>query len=140
MSQVGPWSLFDSPPFFVHTVIETILAFMHHHFPLFPLMLRMKDPWRLPGKFICSYAVCCSLTFCFGDQVCILHLETRTSTVTACIVVPVEIHVLEKACRCLATRAALCNSHQTRSHICMKVVTKCRRRSVPLVLNFLLVI
>ncbi|PPQ93041.1 hypothetical protein CVT25_011911 [Psilocybe cyanescens] len=28
--------------------IETLLAFMHH-FPLFALMLRVKDPWRLPG-------------------------------------------------------------------------------------------
>jgi len=32
----------------VHAVVETLLAFMHH-FPLFALMLRMKDPWRLPG-------------------------------------------------------------------------------------------
>uniref|UniRef100_A0A8H8CFS1 Gpi1-domain-containing protein n=1 Tax=Psilocybe cubensis TaxID=181762 RepID=A0A8H8CFS1_PSICU len=28
--------------------IETLLAFMHH-FPLFALMLRVKDPWRLSG-------------------------------------------------------------------------------------------
>lgn len=32
----------------IQAVIETLLAFMHH-FPLFALMLRMKDPWRLPG-------------------------------------------------------------------------------------------
>ncbi|GLB42793.1 putative N-acetylglucosaminyl transferase component (Gpi1) [Lyophyllum shimeji] len=28
--------------------LETLLAFMNH-FPLFALMLRVKDPWRLPG-------------------------------------------------------------------------------------------
>ncbi|KAF8646007.1 hypothetical protein AX16_007433 [Volvariella volvacea WC 439] len=28
--------------------METLLAFMNH-FPLFALMLRVKDPWRLPG-------------------------------------------------------------------------------------------
>lgn len=33
--------------------IETLLAFMHH-FPLFALMLRGKDPQRLPGKFLLS--------------------------------------------------------------------------------------
>ncbi|KAF8888383.1 N-acetylglucosaminyl transferase component-domain-containing protein [Gymnopilus junonius] len=31
----------------VQACIETLLAFMHH-FPLFALMLRVKDPWRLP--------------------------------------------------------------------------------------------
>ncbi|KAJ7479897.1 N-acetylglucosaminyl transferase component-domain-containing protein [Mycena latifolia] len=30
--------------------LETQLAFMNH-FPLFALMLRAKDPWRLPGSF-----------------------------------------------------------------------------------------
>ena len=35
----------------VQAVIETLLAFMHH-FPLFALMLRVKDPWRLPGMFL----------------------------------------------------------------------------------------
>jgi phosphatidylinositol glycan class Q protein len=30
--------------------LETILAFINH-FPLFALMLRVKDPWRLPGMF-----------------------------------------------------------------------------------------
>jgi phosphatidylinositol N-acetylglucosaminyltransferase subunit Q len=34
----------------VHASIETILAFMNH-FPLFALMLRVKDPARLPGTF-----------------------------------------------------------------------------------------
>ena len=29
---------------------ETLLAFMNH-FPLFSLMLRIKDPQRLPGEF-----------------------------------------------------------------------------------------
>ncbi|PPQ72121.1 hypothetical protein CVT26_006861 [Gymnopilus dilepis] len=32
----------------VQGCIETLLAFMHHS-PLFALMLRVKDPWRLPG-------------------------------------------------------------------------------------------
>jgi phosphatidylinositol glycan class Q protein len=32
----------------LHAAIETLLAFMNH-FPLFALMLRVKDPWRLPG-------------------------------------------------------------------------------------------
>ncbi|CAA7269384.1 unnamed protein product [Cyclocybe aegerita] len=32
----------------VQAVLETLLAFMHH-FPLFALMLRVKDPHRLPG-------------------------------------------------------------------------------------------
>jgi hypothetical protein len=35
----------------VQASIETLLAFMHH-FPLFALMLRGKDPQRLPGKFL----------------------------------------------------------------------------------------
>jgi hypothetical protein len=29
--------------------METLLA-LFNHFPLFALMLRVKDPWRLPGK------------------------------------------------------------------------------------------
>jgi phosphatidylinositol N-acetylglucosaminyltransferase subunit Q len=32
----------------VHASMETVLAFMNH-FPLFALMLRAKDSWRLPG-------------------------------------------------------------------------------------------
>ncbi|KAJ7575968.1 N-acetylglucosaminyl transferase component-domain-containing protein [Mycena floridula] len=32
----------------IHACMETQLAFMNH-FPLFALMLRAKDPWRLPG-------------------------------------------------------------------------------------------
>ncbi|KAJ7177906.1 N-acetylglucosaminyl transferase component-domain-containing protein [Mycena filopes] len=32
----------------VNAILETQLAFMNH-FPLFALMLRAKDPWRLPG-------------------------------------------------------------------------------------------
>lgn len=32
----------------VQACLETQLAFMNH-FPLFALMLRVKDPWRLPG-------------------------------------------------------------------------------------------
>lgn len=32
----------------IQASMETLLAFMNH-FPLFALMLRMKDPWRLPG-------------------------------------------------------------------------------------------
>jgi phosphatidylinositol N-acetylglucosaminyltransferase subunit Q len=32
----------------IHASMETVLAFMNH-FPLFALMLRAKDPWRLPG-------------------------------------------------------------------------------------------
>ncbi|KAJ7652255.1 N-acetylglucosaminyl transferase component-domain-containing protein [Mycena rosella] len=32
----------------LNAVLETQLAFMNH-FPLFALMLRAKDPWRLPG-------------------------------------------------------------------------------------------
>lgn len=31
--------------------LETQLAFMNH-FPLFALMLRAKDPWRLPGMIV----------------------------------------------------------------------------------------
>ena len=33
----------------IRASIETLLAFMHH-FPLFALMLRVKDPSRLPGN------------------------------------------------------------------------------------------
>ncbi|KIK00613.1 hypothetical protein K443DRAFT_100040 [Laccaria amethystina LaAM-08-1] len=32
----------------IQASMETLLAFMNH-FPLFALMLRIKDPWRLPG-------------------------------------------------------------------------------------------
>jgi phosphatidylinositol glycan class Q protein len=32
----------------LHAGVETVLAFLNH-FPLFALMLRIKDPWRLPG-------------------------------------------------------------------------------------------
>jgi phosphatidylinositol glycan class Q protein len=32
----------------LNACLETQLAFMNH-FPLFALMLRAKDPWRLPG-------------------------------------------------------------------------------------------
>ncbi|TRM66599.1 N-acetylglucosaminyl transferase component-domain-containing protein [Schizophyllum amplum] len=32
----------------LHAGLETLLAFINH-FPLFALMLRIKDPWRLPG-------------------------------------------------------------------------------------------
>jgi hypothetical protein len=35
----------------IQASIETLLAFMHH-FPLFALMLRVKDPQRLSGQFI----------------------------------------------------------------------------------------
>jgi len=34
---------------FLHASMETLLALMNH-FPLFALMLRAKDPWRLPGE------------------------------------------------------------------------------------------
>ncbi|EIN07621.1 Gpi1-domain-containing protein, partial [Punctularia strigosozonata HHB-11173 SS5] len=33
---------------FLHAINDTFLAAMNH-FPLFALMLRLKDPWRLPG-------------------------------------------------------------------------------------------
>jgi len=33
----------------IQASIETLLAFMHH-FPSFALMLRVKDPSRLPGN------------------------------------------------------------------------------------------
>jgi hypothetical protein len=36
----------------IHATSETLLAFMNH-FPLFVLMLRIKDPRRLPGEW-CS--------------------------------------------------------------------------------------
>ncbi|KAG5651481.1 hypothetical protein H0H81_008512 [Sphagnurus paluster] len=32
----------------IQATLETLLALMNH-FPLFALMLRVKDPWRLPG-------------------------------------------------------------------------------------------
>lgn len=35
----------------IHASLETLLAFMNH-FPLFALMLRLKDPWRLPGNHL----------------------------------------------------------------------------------------
>ncbi|PVF99115.1 Gpi1-domain-containing protein [Serendipita vermifera] len=35
----------------IHAVFETLLAFMNH-FPLFVLMLRIKDPHRLPGGIV----------------------------------------------------------------------------------------
>jgi hypothetical protein len=31
--------------------METLLA-LFNHFPLFALMLRVKDPWRLPGVLL----------------------------------------------------------------------------------------
>jgi len=34
---------------FLYASMETLLAFMNH-FPLFALVLRLKDPWRLPGS------------------------------------------------------------------------------------------
>lgn len=36
---------------FLHATLETLLAFMNH-FPLFVLMLRIKDPLRLPGGIV----------------------------------------------------------------------------------------
>ncbi|KAL1672036.1 N-acetylglucosaminyl transferase component-domain-containing protein [Schizophyllum commune] len=36
--------------------LETLLAFINH-FPLFALMLRIKDPWRLPGKVLLGFHV-----------------------------------------------------------------------------------
>jgi len=33
----------------IQASLETQLAFMNH-FPLFAIMLRVKDPWRLPGN------------------------------------------------------------------------------------------
>ncbi|KAG8963115.1 phosphatidylinositol N-acetylglucosaminyltransferase subunit gpi1 [Tulasnella sp. 419] len=40
---------------FIHAGLETCLSFMNH-FPLFAMMLRLKDPSRLPGGiyFVCS--------------------------------------------------------------------------------------
>jgi phosphatidylinositol N-acetylglucosaminyltransferase subunit Q len=35
----------------IHATSETLLAFMNH-FPLFVLMLRIKDPRRLPGGIV----------------------------------------------------------------------------------------
>lgn len=35
----------------VHAGLETSLAFLNH-FPLFALMLRVKDPHRLPGELL----------------------------------------------------------------------------------------
>lgn len=35
----------------MHASMETALAFMNH-FPLFAVMLRLKDPARLPGQSI----------------------------------------------------------------------------------------
>lgn len=32
----------------MHALTEAVLAFINH-FPLFVLLLRVKDPWRLPG-------------------------------------------------------------------------------------------
>jgi phosphatidylinositol glycan class Q protein len=42
-----------------HAIMDTILAFMNH-FPLFSIMLRVKDPRRLPGmRFeLCCYSWC----------------------------------------------------------------------------------
>lgn len=34
----------------IHATLETFLAFMNH-FPLFAIMLRLKDPSRMPGMF-----------------------------------------------------------------------------------------
>ncbi|KAK7045950.1 pig-Q [Paramarasmius palmivorus] len=39
----------------VQATLETQLAFMNH-FPLFALMLRVKDPWRLPGGVYFSHS------------------------------------------------------------------------------------
>jgi hypothetical protein len=36
---------------FSQAIMETLLAFFNH-FPLFAIMLRIKDPGRLPGKRI----------------------------------------------------------------------------------------
>lgn len=35
----------------IHAVLETCLAFLNH-FPLFAMMLRVKDPLRLPGEHL----------------------------------------------------------------------------------------
>ena len=43
---------------FGHAGLETCLAFMNH-FPLFAVMLRLKDPARLPGKSDVSRSVLC---------------------------------------------------------------------------------
>ncbi|EGO03941.1 hypothetical protein SERLA73DRAFT_175640 [Serpula lacrymans var. lacrymans S7.3] len=38
---------------FLHAILQTLLAFISH-FPLFALMLRVKDPWRVPGGIYLS--------------------------------------------------------------------------------------
>jgi phosphatidylinositol glycan class Q protein len=45
-----------------HAGVETVLAFLNH-FPLFALMVRVKDPRRLPGahhppvdSWLCAHA------------------------------------------------------------------------------------
>jgi phosphatidylinositol glycan class Q protein len=38
-------------------VLESILAFLNH-FPIFALMLRIKDSQRLPGGFLSVIALC----------------------------------------------------------------------------------
>lgn len=35
----------------LRAAMEMMLAFMNH-FPLFALTLRVKDPWRLPGRHL----------------------------------------------------------------------------------------
>ena len=42
-------------------VLDTMLAFLNH-FPLFALMLRAKDPWRLPGALPGPCGASCLLT------------------------------------------------------------------------------
>lgn len=43
----------------LHATLETFLAFMNH-FPLFAMMLRAKDPSRLPGKVDVDHTPYCS--------------------------------------------------------------------------------
>lgn len=35
----------------IHAVFDTVTALLNH-FPLFALLLRVKDPLRLPGTFV----------------------------------------------------------------------------------------
>lgn len=49
----------------LNATLEMQLAFMNH-FPLFALMLRAKDPWRLPGENLVFVTFCFIETFLEG--------------------------------------------------------------------------
>jgi len=72
----------------IQASLETLLAFVNH-FPLFALMLRVKDPWRLPGKslFFLGRSSCLNASITGG--VYFVRVNVRGSKY-----IPLEIKVI----------------------------------------------